>query len=70
MPGESAWTPKESTYYEALTIDLESPKRIYWMATRGRSNTLEFVTEFVVQYSDDGQQWVTLTDARGDHEVN
>ncbi|BES95349.1 Hypothetical protein NTJ_08158 [Nesidiocoris tenuis] len=69
MPGESAWTPKESTYYEALTIDLESPKRIYWMATRGRSNTLEFVTEFVVQYSDDGQQWVTLTDARGDHEM-
>lgn len=39
------------------------------MGTQGRASTLEYVTEYVVQYSDDGESWKSVTDPLGDIEV-
>lgn len=39
------------------------------MATQGRASTLEYVTEYIVQYSDDGELWKSVTDPLGDIEV-
>lgn len=35
------------------------------MATRGRSNSHEFVTEYIVQFSDDGEGWQSYCDEDG-----
>ena len=67
--GDSAWTPQENTYYNFLTIDLKERKEIKSIATKGRRSTLEFVTEYIVQYSNDGHAWKSVTDPEGDTEV-
>lgn len=67
--GDSAWTPQENTYYNFLTIDLKERKEIKSIATKGRRSTLEFVTEYIVQYSNDGHSWKSVTDPEGDIEV-
>lgn len=67
--GDSSWTPEENTYYHFLIINLDGKKRIESIATQGRASTLEFVTEYIVQYSDDGELWKSVTDPNGDTEV-
>lgn len=67
--GESAWTPEETTYYNFLNIELDSIQEVHKVATQGRSSTLEFVTEYIVQYSSDGQTWTSVTDPSGNIEV-
>lgn len=44
-------------------------KKIRKVVTRGRSRTKEFVTEFIVQYSDDGELWRSFTDANAENQV-
>lgn len=44
-------------------------KIINWIVTKGRAFTSEWVTEYIVEYSDDGQQWKTVTDHSGNNEV-
>lgn len=39
------------------------------IATRGRANTQEFVTEYIVDYSDDGQAWTSYEGHDGVEEV-
>uniref|UniRef100_A0A1A9W560 Neurexin-4 n=1 Tax=Glossina brevipalpis TaxID=37001 RepID=A0A1A9W560_9MUSC len=56
-PGNSAWTPVENTYNHFLTIDLGDKRTTRKIATMGRRFTNEFVTEYIVQYSDDGEYW-------------
>lgn len=67
--GPSAWTPQESTYFHFLTMELGKRYEIRSIATQGRSGTHEFVTEFIVQYSDDGDGWRSVTDSDGETEV-
>lgn len=40
------------------------------MSTLGRPNTNEFVTELVIQYSDDGDSWKTYSDTNGQEQVD
>lgn len=65
----ASWTPKENNYYNFLTFDLGDKRTITKVATLGRSHTNEYVTEFVVQYSDDGQMWRTLVTSAGEVQV-
>ncbi|XP_049821647.1 neurexin-4 isoform X1 [Aethina tumida] len=67
--GGSAWTPEESTYFHFLTISLGGRFEIRSIATQGRSGTREFVTEYVVQFSDDGEGWRSFTDSQGETEM-
>lgn len=67
--GESAWTPEESTYNHFLTMDLGERNFIRYIATQGRAQTHEYVTEYIVQYSDDGESWRSYSDAVGVTEV-
>lgn len=40
------------------------------IATAGRATTNECVTEYIVQYSDDGEMWKSFTDSEGEEQVN
>ncbi|XP_041970280.1 neurexin-4 isoform X2 [Aricia agestis] len=63
--GSAAWTSQESSYYQHLTINLQKRKELRAIATRGRFATHEYVTEYMVQYSDDGEGWRTVSGADG-----
>lgn len=65
----SSWTPIENTYYHFLTFDLGETRTINKIATLGRSHTNEYVTEFVVQYSDDGEIWRSYVSPGGEVQV-
>lgn len=39
------------------------------IATAGRATTSECVTEYIVQYSDDGELWKSVTDSSGEEQV-
>lgn len=68
--GESAWTPINNTYYHFLTVNFESRKEVVSVVSQGRTSTLEYVTEYIVQYSDDGEIWKSVADPLGDIEVS
>lgn len=40
------------------------------VATAGRPGSREYVWEYAVQYSDDGDAWRSCTDAHGDVQVS
>ena len=40
------------------------------IATLGRSFTKEYVTEYIVQYSDNGEMWRSYVDHDGEVQVN
>ncbi|XP_052755482.1 neurexin-4 isoform X2 [Galleria mellonella] len=63
--GTSAWTSLESSYYQHLTINLGKRKELRSVATRGRYATDEYVTEYMLQYSDDGESWRVMTSSGG-----
>lgn len=59
----------ENTYNHFLTIDLGGRQLIKRVATKGRPETEEYVTEYILQYSDDGQQWRSYAEPSGDPQV-
>lgn len=67
--GNLAWSPKDNTYYHFLTINLDDRKEIRSIATQGRAQSSEFVTEYIVQYSDDGEGWKSYASSTGEPEV-
>lgn len=69
IKGQSAWTPVENTYYHFLTFDLGERRLIRRVATAGRRRTHEYVTEFVVQFSDDGENWRSYVNPNGEAQV-
>ncbi|XP_064214176.1 neurexin-4 isoform X2 [Tribolium castaneum] len=67
--GSSAWSPEESTYFHFLTMDLGGPFEIRSISTQGRKGSNEHVTEYIIQFSDDGEAWRSFTDAQGEIEM-
>ncbi|XP_019763354.2 neurexin-4 isoform X1 [Dendroctonus ponderosae] len=68
--GGSGWTPKESTYFEKLIISLGGRYEVRSIATQGRALTNEYVTEYIVEYSDNGNDgWRAFHDANGQIEM-
>lgn len=67
--GDSAWSPEVSSYNQHLTMELGDRYEIRSIATRGRAHTNEYVTEYIVQYSDDGQAWTSYESQDGVDEV-
>ncbi|KPJ11812.1 Neurexin-4 [Papilio machaon] len=48
-----------------LTINLLARKELRGIATRGRYATEEYVSEFMIQYSDDGESWREVASSDG-----
>lgn len=67
--GDSAWSPELSSYDQHLAVELSDRYEIRSVATRGRAHTNEYVTEYIVQYSDDGQAWASYEGQDGVDEV-
>ena len=67
--GGSTWSPQLSSYDQHLTVELVDRYEIRSIATRGRAHTNEYVTEYIVQYSDDGQAWASYESQDGVDEV-
>ncbi|CAG9795411.1 unnamed protein product [Diatraea saccharalis] len=67
--GTSAWTSQDSSYYQHLTVDLGARKEVRGFATRGRYATDEYVSEYMLQYSDDGESWRIVTTSGGDAQM-
>lgn len=65
----ASWTPIENNYYHFLTFDLGDKRIVSKIATLGRSHTNEFVTEYVIQYSDDGELWRSYVSPGGEVQV-
>lgn len=65
--GRSAWTPTESTYNHYIQLDLGDRKKVKKIATLGRGK--EMVTEYVIQFSDNGELWRTYTETSGQDQV-
>lgn len=64
-----AWTPIENTYNNFLIIELNEKKLIMKVATAGRAGTRDFVTEYIVQYSDDGEIWRSYSNQNNEPQV-
>ncbi|XP_015181762.1 PREDICTED: neurexin-4 isoform X4 [Polistes dominula] len=69
LNGDSAWSPELSSYDQHLTVELSDRYEIRSVATRGRAHTNEYVTEYIVQYSDDGQAWTSYEGQDGVDEM-
>ena len=54
---ELAWTASQNNYYQYLTVGLPDRHTVTAVATQGKKNTREYVTEYMIQYSDDGDVW-------------
>ena len=67
--GDLAWSPKDNTYNHFLTVNLDDRKEIQSIATQGRAGTSEFVTEYIVLFSDDGEGWKSYASSTGEPEV-
>ncbi|XP_018363259.1 PREDICTED: neurexin-4 isoform X2 [Trachymyrmex cornetzi] len=69
LHGDSAWSPELSSYNQHLTMELGDRYEIRSISTRGRAHTNEYVTEYIIQYSDDGQAWATYETQDGVDEM-
>ncbi|CAK9811653.1 Nrx-IV [Anthophora plagiata] len=69
LNGGSTWSPELSSYDQHLTVELGDRYEIRSIATRGRAHTNEYVTEYIVQYSDDGQAWASYESQDGVDEM-
>jgi len=49
-----AWSAHENDHHQWLQIDFESSAKITRLATQGRNVFNEWVTKYMLQYSDDG----------------
>lgn len=67
--GDSAWSPVLNSYNQHLTTELGDRYEIRSIATRGRAHTNEYVTEYIIQYSEDGQAWASYESQDGVDEV-
>lgn len=51
-------------------LDLGHRYEIHSIATQGRTGTHEYVTEYIIEYSDDGEGWKSFHDSEGETEVH
>lgn len=64
-----AWSPSYDALNHFLVVEFSNRMKVCSISTQGRSSTLEFITEYYVQYSDNGQGWNTIKDSNGEIEV-
>ncbi|KAJ0029157.1 hypothetical protein NQD34_004154 [Periophthalmus magnuspinnatus] len=67
----NAWTAAVSDQNQWIQVDLGSPKRLTGIITQGAKDFghIQFVTAFKVSYSNNGRDWSTVKDQRGQDKV-
>ncbi|KAL1784432.1 contactin-associated protein-like 3 [Sigmodon hispidus] len=55
--GAGGWTPLLSNKYQWLQIDLGEPKEITAVATQGAYGSSDWVTSYLLMFSDGGRNW-------------
>lgn len=63
------WSPLYDSLDQSLTVEFSDRMKICSISTQGRSSTKEFISDYYVQYSDNGQGWKNVEDSRGEIEV-
>ena len=64
------WIPKSNVLNNAISFNFDyKPKQIRSIATQGKASSDDYVTEYFVQYSDDGEGWTNYVDSTGEIEV-
>lgn len=67
--GYMAWSPSYDSLDHFLMVEFSDRMKICSISTQGQSSTLEFITEYYIQYSDNGQGWKNIEDSNGEIEV-
>ena len=65
----TAWSPSVNNYYQHLVVELPDVMRLAQLAVQGKQNTNEYVSEFLLQYSTDGDSWMIYNNAGGAEKV-
>lgn len=55
--GAGGWSPMVTDEEPWLQVDLRDRKEVTAVATQGRYNSLDWVTRYLLLYSDTGQAW-------------
>ena len=64
-----AWCAKHRSDSEWLQVDLGVAAKISGVIVQGRSGRREWVTKFMISYSNDAFQWQYITDKYGNQKV-
>ena len=67
--GVSSWSPSINNYYQHVEVSLPSVMRVTQLALQGKQNSDEYVLEFLLQYSTDGDSWMLYKNSGGVEEV-
>ncbi|XP_064472302.1 neurexin-4-like isoform X2 [Ornithodoros turicata] len=54
---QAAWTARWHNFNQHLTVQLSQLTRVKAIGTKGRAHSAEFVTEYQIEYSEDGEGW-------------
>ena len=67
LNGPNAWTPDSNDNEPFVIIGLNEPSIVTGVVVQGGGpDTDNFVTEFIVEYSPDGENYFPITDANGE----
>lgn len=70
ISGELAWSAQQNNYYQYLSVEFPERQNVTKIATQGKQNTREYVTEYILQYSDNADVWITYRDYSGHAKVD
>ncbi|KAK0145688.1 Contactin-associated protein-like 5 [Merluccius polli] len=57
LPGAGGWSPLNSDRYQWLEVDLGGRTRITAVATQGRYGSSDWLTSYLLMFSDTGNNW-------------
>lgn len=69
MLGYTAWSPSYDSLGHSLIVEFSDRMKICSISIQGKTSTFEFITEYYIQYSDNGQGWKNIEDSHGEIEV-
>lgn len=62
LNSDTAWAAEVLDENQYIQVDFITPQNITAVVTQGRNDAMQWVTEYVVAYSDDGETWTPLAD--------
>ncbi|XP_042898016.1 neurexin-4 isoform X2 [Parasteatoda tepidariorum] len=66
LNGLYSWTAGYNDYFQYLTFKFRSRKIIHRISTQGHAFSNEFVSEYCIQFSNDGDSWRTYISSDGE----
>ncbi|KFM64509.1 Lactadherin, partial [Stegodyphus mimosarum] len=66
LSSDTSWSPSTVDEPQFLQVDLESPRNISAVFTKGDAKLPQWVTSFQVAYSSDEDNWIPVTNEKGE----